>query len=68
MESNENIEMQQKVNKAITSEDQRKLFKNLSKLLTTKKAILYGWPTIQDKYSKNLKKKNDFLAWCQDSA
>ena len=34
--------MQQKVNKATTSEDQRKLFRNLSKLLTTKKAILYG--------------------------
>ena len=38
---------------------QRKLFRNLRKLLRTKKVALSGLPTIKDKYSKNLKEKND---------
>ena len=38
---------------------QQKLFRNLSESLRTEKAILYGWPTIKDKYFKCLKKKNN---------
>ena len=39
------------------------LFWNLSKLLRTEKATLYGWPTIKDKYFRNLKKNDDLQAW-----
>ena len=61
-ERNKNVVMQGTVDNIITSEDATKVVQEFEQIVKNKKVTLYGWPSIKDKYFKNLKKKNDLLA------
>ena len=62
-QNHQKMEIKKQLLESIISNDDEKvaIIWECKKNLTS-----HGWPTSKGKYSKNLRKKNDLSAWCQN--